>query len=147
MATRPLLKDKEMEDEKHQCPLSTRDVLVNLKQRNWAFKNVGYGPANPLDEKNNKAFWLKKSITWNTTEIEAKGMRCGNCAAFIQTSQMIDCIKKGIEAKDPRMEAGYDDEVVEAAQLGYCELFHFKCAAIRVCDSWLVGGPITDSKD
>ena len=33
--------------------------------------------------------------------------------------------------------------VQDAADLGYCELFHFKCAATRTCDAWLVGGPIT----
>ena len=73
-------------------------------------------------------------------------MRCGNCSAFIQTEQMLECIKNGIEAKDPRMEAGYDDEVIEAANLGYCELLHFKCAGDRTCDAWLAGGPITDAK-
>jgi hypothetical protein len=35
------------------------------------------------------------------------------------------------------------DDVIAAANLGYCELFHFKCAGDRTCDAWLVGGPIT----
>ena len=60
---------------------------------------------------------------------------------------MIECIKAGIEAKDPRLEAGYDDDVIEAANLGYCELLHFKCAGNRTCDAWLVGGPITDKNE
>jgi hypothetical protein len=148
MDERNLIQESMDEDEEYkQCPLATHDVLTNLKNRNWAFANVGYGPANPLDEKNNKVFWLAKEIKWNTTEEEAKGMRCGNCAAFIQTSQMIDCIAKGIEAKNPAEESGYDMEVIEAAELGFCELFHFKCAAIRTCDAWLVGGPITDDME
>lgn len=128
----------------YQCPLATSDVLTNLKNRNWAFQFVGYGPANPNDEKNNKAFWLRKEIIWNTTEQEAKGMRCGNCSAFIQTEFMLNCIKKGIESKNPKEESGYDEDVIESAQLGFCELFHFKCAASRTCDAWLVGGPIKD---
>ena len=40
-----------------------------------------------------------------------------------------------------------DEDVVEAAELGYCELLHFKCAASRTCDAWLVGGPISDEME
>lgn len=146
MATRNMIEDQDTEEE-YQCPLATRDVLTNLKNRNWAFKNVGYGPANPLDEKNNEAFWLRKELIWNTNAEEARGMRCGNCAAFIQTEQMMECIKSGIEAKNPEEESGYDEDVIETAQLGFCELFHFKCAGTRTCDAWLVGGPITDEME
>jgi len=142
-----LIDDAISEEEGYSCPLATRDIKTNLKNRNWAFANVGYGPANPLDEKNNEVFWLRKSVIWNTSEAEAKGMRCVNCAAFIQTSQMLECIKSGIEAKNPAEESGYDEDVIEAAQLGFCELFHFKCAGTRTCDAWLVGGPITDESE
>ena len=55
------------------------------------------------------------------------------------------CIEKGLE-KAPEDEGGYDDIVVATADLGFCELFAFKCAAQRTCDAWLVGGPITDEK-
>jgi hypothetical protein len=149
MATN-LITESEAEAEgkgEYQCPLATRDVKTNLKNRDWAFENVGYGPANPNDEKNNEDFWLRKTIIWNTNLDEAQGMRCGNCSAFIQTSFMLDCITKGIEAKNPEEESGYDEDVIESAQLGFCELFHFKCAALRTCDAWLVGGPITDEKE
>jgi hypothetical protein len=140
--------EKEMEGEgEYQCPLATRDIKTNLKNRDWAFENVGYGPANPNDEKNNEDFWLRKTIIWNTNLDEAQGMRCGNCSAFIQTSFMLDCITKGIEAKNPEEESGYDEDVIETAQLGFCELFHFKCAGTRTCDAWLVGGPITDESE
>jgi hypothetical protein len=140
--------EKEVEGKgEYQCPLATRDIKTNLKNREWAFANVGYGPANPDDEKNNVIFWIRKTVIWNTNVDEAMGMRCGNCAAFIQTTQMLNCIKAGIEAKDPAEESGYDEDVIEAAQLGFCELFHFKCAALRTCDAWLVGGPITDKSD
>ena len=33
--------------------------------------------------------------------------------------------------------------VSDAANLGYCQLFHFKCAGARTCDAWLFGGPVT----
>ena len=148
MATkRTMLRDAQMQDEKHSCPIATRDLAENLKARNFAFQHWGYGPANPSDTAHNKPFWLKKSIMLNTSVAEAMSMRCGNCSAFIQTKQMLDCIKAGIEAKRPEQEAGYDEDVIESAGLGYCELLHFKCADTRTCDAWLAGGPITDKKE
>lgn len=121
------------------CPIETRDVKLNLKNRNWAFKNVGYGPANP--EEPNTEFWNNKADLWQTPVSEAKGMRCGNCAAFIQTPQMLECIKYGMEGNEEG--PSYEEEVQAAANLGFCELFHFKCAGGRTCDAWLSGGPIT----
>ena len=122
-----------------ECPLATYDIKENLKKRNWAFKNVGYGPANP-DEPNDE-FWKERAYEWNTDVDQAKTMRCGNCAAFIQTPEMIACITKGIEPDQEEDELTKD--VINAADLGYCELFHFKCAAARTCSAWLRGGPIT----
>ena len=78
---------------------------------------------------------------WNTTPDEAKGMRCGNCSAFIQTPEMMACIVKGIQGEESNDET-YAPEVSKAANLGYCELLEFKCAADRTCSAWLVGGPI-----
>ena len=68
--------------------------------------------------------------------------RCGNCAAFNQTSQMLDCIAKGIGSE------GVDDpyDTIEAGDLGYCQFLKFKCASQRVCTAWVSGGPITDDK-
>lgn len=121
------------------CPEATMDIHVNLKNRNHAIEDYGYGPLNPQSE--SRAFWDKKAALWQTTVREAKKARCGNCAAFIQTPQMIACIENGIE--DPSEEhENYAPDVVAAANLGYCELFHFKCAGDRTCDAWLVGGPI-----
>ena len=133
-----------------ECPIETKDPVANLKNRNWAFANVGYGPANP--ELPNREFWNAKAETWNTDLAQAKSMRCGNCAAFIQTPEMIACITGGMEGdEEGEYENGEESEenedleiaVQNAADLGYCELFHFKCAAARTCDAWLVGGPIT----
>lgn len=129
-----------------ECPIETKDPVANLKNRNWAFANVGYGPANP--ELPNREFWNAKAETWNTDLAQAKSMRCGNCAAFIQTPEMIECITGGMEGESDEEGEGEENEdlemaVQDAADLGYCELFHFKCAAARTCDAWLVGGPIT----
>lgn len=121
-----------------ECPISTKDVKLNLKNRNWAFKNVGYGPANPEYEETE--FWSERAKEWNTTKDEAKSMRCGNCAAFIVTPKMLDCIVNGLGSG----EGGEEYEaIVGAADLGYCELFEFKCAGSRTCSAWLIGGPIT----
>ena len=121
------------------CPIATQDIHVNLKNRDHAFKEYGYGPANP--ELPNEAFWNDKANEWQTEVSQAKSMRCGNCAAFIQTPEMLECIKYGIDEEE-----GYAEDVMKAANLGYCELFDFKCAADRTCSAWLVGGPITSSK-
>ena len=123
-----------------ECPVVTHDIKLNLKNRDWAFKNVGYGPANP--EEPNKEFWSAKSDEWQTPVETAKTMRCGNCSAFIQTPEMMDCIVSGIQGEESDNET-YANEVVDGAKLGYCELFEFKCAADRTCGSWLVGGPVT----
>lgn len=123
------------------CPDATQDIKVNLKKRNWAFKNVGYGPANP--DEDNDEFWQDRADEWQTDVDQARTMRCGNCAAFIQTPEMIQCIVSGIEPEEA--EQDLTEEVIDAADLGYCELFHFKCAAARTCSAWLSGGPITRS--
>ena len=121
------------------CPDATQDIKLNLKKRNWAFKNVGYGPANPNED--NDEFWQDRADEWQTDVDQARTMRCGNCAAFIQTPEMIQCIVSGIEPEEA--EQDLTEQVIDAADLGYCELFHFKCAAARTCSAWLSGGPIT----
>jgi hypothetical protein len=121
------------------CPVATQDVHVNLKNRNHAIKEYGYGPLNPNEP--NRKFWQTKADMWGVSPAEAKKSRCGNCSAFIQTPQMLQCMEKGIEAGDEPHESNAKD-VIESANLGYCEFFHFKCAGDRTCDAWLVGGPI-----
>ncbi len=121
------------------CPKATYDLKENLEYRDRAFKDFGYGPANPNSE--DDYFWRLRADEWNTSPEEAKGMRCGNCSAFIQTPEMMACIVKGIQGEESNDET-YAPEVSKAADLGYCELLEFKCAADRTCSAWLVGGPI-----
>ena len=123
------------------CPTATQDVHINLKNRNHAFKEYGYGPPNPNEP--NEAFWLKKAKMYNAPTDSIKGMRCGNCAAFIQTPKMMECIVSGMEKDEKSNELSYDEQFVKAADLGYCDLFQFTCAAARTCDAWKSGGPIT----
>jgi len=122
------------------CPVATMDIHVNLKNRNHAIDDYGYGPLNP-NEPSTK-FWNEKATMWGITVAEAKTARCGNCAAFVKTKQMLECMSKGIESEKEEHK-DYSMDVIEAGNLGYCELFHFKCAGSRTCDAWIVGGPIT----
>jgi len=126
------------------CPVATQDVSTNLKNRNHAFKEYGYGPPNP--EEPNDSFWLKKAKMYNAPTKDIMGMRCGNCAAFIQTPKMMECILGGLEKDEGENELSYDENFVKAADLGYCDLFQFTCASARTCDAWKSGGPITKEK-
>lgn len=126
------------------CPVATVDVALNTKNRNIAIKERGYGPMNP-GEQNNK-FWKGVADLWGISVAEAKTSRCGNCAAFIQTPKMLACIQSNLGLDDD-----YESEkdmvenqakTLKAADLGYCQLFAFKCAADRTCRAWLYGGPI-----
>ena len=120
------------------CPKATTDIKENIKNRDWTIKNFGYGPLNP--DAPDPGFWEEKAELWDSDINTVKTARCGNCAAFDQTKKIVDCMIKGInetEAADP-----YD--VQNLANLGYCQLFKFKCAAARTCDAWLHGGPIVD---
>lgn len=122
------------------CPPATQDITLNIKNRQNAIDNVGYGPLNPAEP--NDEFWQGKADRWKVTINDAKKSLCGNCAAFIQTSKMQDCIAKGLQEGDENVSDSYD--VVAAGDLGYCEALDFKCAAARTCDAWIAGGPVTD---
>lgn len=122
------------------CPPATQDIQLNLKNRQNAIDNVGYGPLNPQEP--NDEFWKEKATRWNVSSEDAKTSRCGNCAAFIVTSKMKDCIAQGLQQGDGNVEDSYD--VVVQGELGYCEALDFKCAASRTCDAWIAGGPVTD---
>ena len=124
---------------KASCPTATQDVRANLKNRKKAISDANYGPLNPSEK--NDEFWAETAKEWDVSVAEAKKQRCGNCAAFIQTSAMLECIKGGL-AQGDTAENAYD--VAEAGELGYCEAFDFKCASRRTCRAWIVGGPITD---
>lgn len=128
------------------CPLATVDVALNTKNRNIAIKERGYGPMNPSEP--NPKFWKGIADLWGISTAEAKSSRCANCAAFIQTPKMLACIQNNLGMEED-YEPSADDEqrenqarTLEAGDLGYCQLFAFKCAAKRVCRAWLHGGPI-----
>jgi hypothetical protein len=120
------------------CPPATQDINLNLENRQYAIDNAMYGP---LDIKNPGDYWDKIAEKWNVPVEEAKGEICGNCAAFNITAKVLDCIAKGISGGEPSSDAW---DVIEAGDLGYCEIYKFKCNANRSCFAHVDGGPITD---
>ena len=123
-----------------ECPLPTQDITLNLKNRAKAITAAKYGPENPALP--NTPFWKRKADTWDVSIDDAKMSLCGNCAAFNVSDSIKECIAQGIgNEADPW-------GTIELADLGYCEIFDFKCAASRTCDAWVVGGPNTgEAKD
>lgn len=120
------------------CPPATQDISINLANRKNCVDKANYGPANPNLE--NEEFWLNKAALFKTSREQAQTMRCANCAAFVVKEKMLECISKGIDPDEP----GEAKEIVDLADLGYCELFDFKCAGSRTCDAWITNGPLTD---
>ena len=123
------------------CPPATQDIGLNLKNRKNAIDTAMYGPLNP-DEPNDE-YWQALASEWSVDVKTAKQQRCGNCAVFITTTDMKNCISQGLTGKDNSDEF---DAIDEAGELGYCEAFDFKCASARTCRAWVSGGPIDDSK-
>ena len=116
------------------CPPATNDIKLNLANRQNAIDTAMYGP---LDIKNPGDYWKNIADKWNVDEQTARGEICGNCAAFNITQKILDCIAQGIGGNDAW-------DVIEAGDLGYCEIYKFKCNANRSCFAHVDGGPITD---
>lgn len=115
-----------------------KDLDLNTKNRNKTIKEYDYGPANPESEEHTKMYWEKKADLWGCSIEMVKTMRCMNCAAFDQKPQTLRLMADGI---------GPDGmKIVKNANLGFCELFEFKCAGNRTCDAWVGGGPLKESE-
>lgn len=117
------------------CPPATGNIPLNLANRQRAIDEAHYGPLNPNEP--NEEYWKAKADQFGGDVESAKKSLCGNCAFFVQTKKILDCIAKGINNEN-------EWDTIDAGDLGYCEAFDFKCAAKRTCDAWVVGGPITD---
>jgi hypothetical protein len=123
-----------------ECPAPTQDITLNLKNRAKAITSAKYGPENP--DLPNEAYWKRMADEWDVSTEDAKKSLCGNCAAFNVSEDIKQCIADGIgNEADPW-------GTIELADLGYCQIFDFKCSAQRSCRAWVVGGPNTgEAKD
>jgi hypothetical protein len=119
--------------EKRATPEPIIDLHLNLENRQHAIDEYLYGPMNP-DEPGD--YWDRLGEVWGVSGDEASTTRCGNCAAFNVKSEIKDAMGDAISEEG--------EEVVDLADLGYCELLQFKCAGSRSCSVWLTGGPISD---
>jgi hypothetical protein len=117
------------------CPTATQNVKLNLANRQNAIDVANYGPLNPNEP--NEEYWKEKGDMFDGDVESAKKALCGNCAFFVQTKAILDCIANGINDVN-------EWDTISAGDLGYCEAFDFKCAANRTCDAWVGGGPIID---
>ena len=124
--------------EEQACPIATIDVHVNVKNRQHAIDEYHYGPANPNEPGD---YWKESAKIWGIDEKTAKTMKCENCAAFDISDKMRACIEKGIKGEEENSDAM---ATINKADLGYCNLLHFKCAGSRSCSIWLTNGPIDD---
>lgn len=132
--------------EEYNTPIATKDfgktkhydaidnLELNTANRNQTIKEYSYGPIDPNDKQGSNKFWQDKAELWNTTVQAAMEARCGNCAAFNQTKGVLDKIHKALGPEGTK--------ISEMANLGFCELFEFKCAGDRTCDAWLMNGPM-----
>ena len=118
------------------CPPATQDIAINLENRKKAIDTAMYGPLNPAEP--NEEYWEALGDEWNVDVETAKKQRCGNCAVFIQTPEMKACIENGLTDNNDEFES-----IDAKGDLGYCEIFDFKCASARTCRAWVAGGPVT----
>ena len=122
------------------CPAAKFNTHLNVKNRQHAIDEYIYGPANPSEPEEH---WEKLAKIWDIKLDTAKSMKCENCAAFDISDKMRNCIEKGIVGKETGVDAM---ATIEKADLGYCNILHFKCAGSRSCSLWLTNGPL-DNKD
>lgn len=134
-STTVLLSSSIVRKQEDTCPIATQDIQVNLKNRQNAIDNVGYGPMNPSEP--NVEFWADKAERWDITPDDAKTALCGNCVFFVRTPRILDCISAGLGDEQDA------EAIIDGGELGYCEALDFKCASKRTCNAWAVGGPIT----
>jgi hypothetical protein len=99
----------EKDEEGNNCPLATKDPEVNEENKQKAVEEANYRD-------------MEGSTSFRLSEV------CGNCAAFNQTHDIMECM-----GNNPN--------------LGYCQMYKFMCSAENTCDSWAEGGPITDADD
>ena len=62
------------EDTDQKCPPATQDIALNLKNRQKAIDEYGYGPLNP--DMPNAEFWMQKVDEWNLDSADEAKQAC-----------------------------------------------------------------------
>ena len=96
-------------EEGSSCPLPTQDEDLNAENREAAIEEANYREP-------------------NTGTAARMDQVCGNCAAFNQTDDILECLGLGDDMDSP--------------PIGYCQIYKFVCSAENTCDSWAEGGPM-----
>jgi hypothetical protein len=102
-------------EEKQTCPTATRYPEVNAANQEVARVEAMYGPT---DIEEPGEYWVEVAEEWDIPLEDAVKRKCGNCAAFDQSSSMLDCIEG------------------DATDVGYCKIWDFVCSEQRTCLSW-----------
>ena len=98
-----------MSEEGESCPAPTKDDDLNSENRSIAVDEANYREP-------------------NTGSAFRSDQVCGNCSAYNQTDDILECIGE------------------ESGNMGYCQIWKFVCMQENTCDSWAEGGPITSDK-
>lgn len=110
------------------CPAATQDPKLNNRNRLRAVREAKYGPVRitmfgmqVIDLEGGAAlrYWRNMARRWGIPYTDAIRRRCGNCAAFDTSPEMVNC--RGASRN---------------GTLGYCHAWNFTCAARRSCLSW-----------
>ena len=110
------------------CPRPTKYPQLNAHNRLLAIREAMYGPVRvtfldrrvlDLQGKAVRVYWKRMARRWGLPLADAIERRCGNCAAFDTSPQMVAC---GGASSD--------------GEVGYCHAWNFTCAARRTCLSW-----------
>lgn len=127
------------------CPLPTMYAQVNIDNHLRCIKLAALGPADPRQPSD--AFWQDKMKKWKVQEGQARSQLCMNCEHYIATSEMMNCVAKGSGAKIKASNLPVTPKWADIPGMpsAVCNRYNITCSALRTCDDWEAGGPITDS--
>ena len=127
------------------CPLPTMYAQVNIDNHLRCIKMANLGPADPREPSND--FWQAKMKKWKVPEGQARSQLCMNCENYIATQEMLDCVKSGSGAKIKPSSLPVTPKWADIAGMpsAVCSRYNITCSALRTCDDWEEGGPITDA--
>ena len=138
-----------------ECPPEVTDAVLNQKHKLAAGEKYHYGPL-PLQGGMSRVigevrglpilvpagfpeYWTAKAVRKGVALEQALKQVCGNCKAFNITPSMVAC--GGASERPILVPCAKGGPPRLTTPVGYCEQHHFKCSALKTCDSWTGGGP------